>query len=507
MNPRDARVLRLGADECVDVVSSRGRVSGIELRLTETIAPGQVFVPFHYAESNANQLTQAAFDPISREPNYKQTACARRAKRRGCWRCLMKKLVVVGNGMAGMGCLEQILKYQPDFDVTVFGDETHVNYNRVLLSSVLAGEKLDDDIVLNPLEWYLKHGIDLHVGVRIVDVDPAEKVVTGDDGSKTPYEVLLLATGSSAWFPPLDGLDKDGVFAFRTLDDTRELIRRSRQGVKAVVIGGGLLGLEAARGLQVQGCDVTVVHIAPTLMERQLDATGGSYLRDKVHALGVRTLLERQTKAILGNGKVTGVSFADGSEVEADLVVVAAGIKPTSSWAGAPASPSTAALSSTTTWRRPTRTSSPLASAWKHNGVLLRHHRAFARASQGAGGDHHRSQGTWLHRHAAGGEAEDRRRGRVFCRSVGRRGRPRAGAVRRRRTRRLQEGRRAQRQAGRVDSRWRYVRPAIATWTGCGRTPTSPSSAGSCCFPRRRRTRARRWPQWPTRPPSAAALA
>jgi nitrite reductase (NADH) large subunit len=238
------------------------------------------------------------------------------------------RLVVVGNGMAGMGCVEQILKYQPGFQITVFGDETHVNYNRVLLSSVLAGEKDADDIVLNPLTWYAQHGIDLHVGVRIVDVDATAKEAIGDDGSRTPYDLLLLATGSSAWFPPIDGIDKDGVFAFRTLDDTRELLRRSKAGVRAVVIGGGLLGLEAARGLQVQGCDVTVVHIAPTLMERQLDPTGGSYLLEKLNALGVQVMCGRQTAAILGETAVTGVRFADGTEVEADLVVVAAGIRP-----------------------------------------------------------------------------------------------------------------------------------------------------------------------------------
>src|SRR5215216_6379558 len=173
----------------------------------------------------------------------------------------MKRLVVVGNGMAGMACVEQILKYAPQFAVTVFGDETHVNYNRVMLSSVLAGEKSADEIVINPLQWYQSNGIDLRVGVRIVDVDPDARTVTGNDGSVTPYDVLLLATGSSAWMPPIDGLQRDGVFVFRTLDDTRELMRRSGPGKKAVVIGGGLLGLEAARGLQVQGCDVSVVHL------------------------------------------------------------------------------------------------------------------------------------------------------------------------------------------------------------------------------------------------------
>jgi nitrite reductase (NADH) large subunit len=240
----------------------------------------------------------------------------------------MKKLVVVGNGMAGMACLEQILKYGPRFDVTVFGDETHLNYNRIMLSSVLAGERAADDIVLNSVEWYQRHDIDLHVGVRIVDVDPDARTVTGSDGSLTPYDVLLLATGSSAWMPRIDGLDKDGVFVFRTLDDTRALLERAGPGVKAVVIGGGLLGLEAARGLQVQGCDVTVVHLMPTLMERQLDPDGGYYLLGKMEELGINVLLGRTTTAVLGNGHVEGVALSDDTCLEADLVIVAAGIRP-----------------------------------------------------------------------------------------------------------------------------------------------------------------------------------
>ena len=240
----------------------------------------------------------------------------------------MKKLVVVGNGMAGMACLEQILGHGRQFDVTVFGEETHVNYNRVLLSSVLAGEKAADDIVINDLEWYRRHGITLRLGVRIVDVDANEKIVTGNDGSRTPYDTLLLATGSSPWLPPVAGVDKDGVFAFRTLDDTRALLNRASPTTRAVVIGGGLLGLEAARGLQVQGCRVTVVHLLDTLMERQLDTSGGAYLRSKIEALGVNVLLERSTRAVLGNGTVTGIEFNDGTTLDADLVVIAAGIRP-----------------------------------------------------------------------------------------------------------------------------------------------------------------------------------
>ena len=216
----------------------------------------------------------------------------------------------------------------PQFRITVFGDETHVNYNRVMLSSVLAGEKASDEIIINTEEWYRRNEIDLRVGVRIVDVDARARTVTGDDGSVTPYDTLLLATGSSAWMPPIEGLDKDGVFAFRTLDDTRELIRRSGPETEAVVIGGGLLGLEAARGLQVQGCKVTVVHLMATLMERQLDKDGGQHLVKTMEGSASACLLGRSTKAIRGKRRVERVEFADGEGVDANLVVVAAGIRP-----------------------------------------------------------------------------------------------------------------------------------------------------------------------------------
>ncbi|HEX7895530.1 MAG TPA: FAD-dependent oxidoreductase, partial [Terriglobales bacterium] len=240
----------------------------------------------------------------------------------------MQKLVVVGNGMAGVACVEQILRHAPKFQITIFGDETHVNYNRILLSSVLAGEKSADDIVLNGLDWYEKNGIELRLGVRIIDVDPVAKTITGDDGSVTSYDKLLLATGSMPLIPSIQDVMKDGVFVFRNLDDTRQLLERARPGLKAVVIGGGLLGLEAARGLQVQGCDVTVVHLMETLMERQLDPTGGSYLANKMNQMGITVLLGLSTTKVLGNGHVEGVEFKGGGSIAADLVVIAAGIRP-----------------------------------------------------------------------------------------------------------------------------------------------------------------------------------
>jgi nitrite reductase (NADH) large subunit len=240
----------------------------------------------------------------------------------------MEKLIVIGNGMAGIGCVEQILKHATRFDITIFGDETHANYNRILLSSVLAGEKSADEIILNDLEWYQKHGITLHLGVRITGIDPVLKTVTGDDGSVTSFDKLILATGSTPLIPPMEGIKRDGVFVFRTLQDTHALLQRARPGLKAAVIGGGLLGLEAARGLQVQGCDVTVIHLMETLMERQLDPTGGAFLKAQIEALGTKVLLGRSTSAILGNGRVEGLAFKDNSTLDAELVVIAAGIRP-----------------------------------------------------------------------------------------------------------------------------------------------------------------------------------
>lgn len=240
----------------------------------------------------------------------------------------MRKLVVIGNGMAGVGCVEQILKHRHDFEITIFGDETHVNYNRILLSSVLAGEKSLDDIVLNDIDWYRKNEIQARLGRRIVDIDIEGHHVIDSDGISTPFDKLILATGSSAFIPPIPGIDKKNVHVFRTFDDTRALLEKSRPGCRAVVIGGGLLGLEAARGLQVQGCEVTIVHLAPTLMERQLDPSGGAYLAKKIENLGVRLMLGKQTQMLLGNGRVEGLKLACGDEVEADLVVIAAGIRP-----------------------------------------------------------------------------------------------------------------------------------------------------------------------------------
>jgi nitrite reductase (NADH) large subunit len=241
---------------------------------------------------------------------------------------MKQQLVVVGNGMAGVSCVEQILKQNRNLEITIFGDETHVNYNRILLSLVLAGEKSADEIVLNDIDWYQSNQIRARLGVRITGIDRTRRIVLDEDGGITEYDKLILATGSSAFIPPIPGVDKTNVHVFRTLDDTRALLAKARPGLKTAVIGGGLLGLEAARGLQVRGCEVTVVHLMDTLMERQLDSTGGEYLKRKIESLGIRVMLPKQTAALFGNGRVDGLRFASGEELEADLVVIAAGIRP-----------------------------------------------------------------------------------------------------------------------------------------------------------------------------------
>ncbi len=230
--------------------------------------------------------------------------------------------------MSGVGCLEQILKHRHDFEIAIFGDETHVNYNRILLSNVLAGERSADEIVLNDLDWYRAHRIRAHFGARVTGIDRAGHRIVDQHGAAAQYDKLILATGSSPFIPRIPGVDKKNVHVFRTLDDARALLELAQPGLKAAVIGGGLLGLEAARGLQLRGCEVTVVHLMDTLMERQLDAAGGVYLRRKIEALGIRVLLSAQTQALTGNGRVEGLRFASGQDLEAELVVIAAGIRP-----------------------------------------------------------------------------------------------------------------------------------------------------------------------------------
>lgn len=241
------------------------------------------------------------------------------------------KLVMVGNGMAGVRTIEELLKIAPDlYDITVFGAEPHPNYNRILLSPVLAGEQTVDEIILNPLSWYEDNGITLHLGKKVVKVDRVKRQVIAEDGTTAEYDRLLLATGSNPFMLPVPGKDLDGVIAYRDIADTNTMIEAAQKYQHAVVIGGGLLGLEAANGLMLRGMQVSVVHIMPWLMERQLDNTSGQLLQRSLEARGLKFLIGAQTQALVGDksGRVMAVQFKDGNEIPADLVVMAAGIRP-----------------------------------------------------------------------------------------------------------------------------------------------------------------------------------
>ncbi len=245
------------------------------------------------------------------------------------------KLVLVGNGMAGMRTLEELLKAAPDlYDITVFGDEPHPNYNRIMLSPVLAGEQTVEQIILNPREWYAENGITLHTGKRVTKIDRKQRFVEADDGeggkTRAEYDRLLLATGSKSFMLPVPGADLPGVIGFRDIADVDAMIAASGQFKHAVVIGGGLLGLEAANGLKLRGMDVSVVHIAPWLLERQMDEPAARLLQKNLEAKGLKFLLQKQTAELVRgeSGRLCAVKFKDGDSVAADLVVMAVGIRP-----------------------------------------------------------------------------------------------------------------------------------------------------------------------------------
>ncbi len=246
-----------------------------------------------------------------------------------------QRLVMVGNGMAGVRTLEELLKIAPDaYDITVFGAEPHPNYNRILLSPVLAGEQTLDEIILNDWSWYEDNGITLHAGCKVTAVDRVRRVVharnaNGDEVS-AGYDRLLLATGSNPFILPVPGKDLEGVLAYRDIADTQAMIEAAATRRHAVVIGGGLLGLEAANGLMKRGMSVSVVHVAPWLMERQLDDVAGGMLQRSLQERGLKFLIGAQTQELVGDadGRVRAVRFKDGTEVPAELVVMAVGIRP-----------------------------------------------------------------------------------------------------------------------------------------------------------------------------------
>ncbi len=251
---------------------------------------------------------------------------------------MKKRLVVVGNGMAGMRTVEELLELAPDlYDITVFGAEPHGNYNRIMLSPVLAGEQTLDEIMLNDEQWYADNDITLRKGEKIIGIDRKNKLVKTEDGEATPYDRLLLATGSEPIILPVPGHDLDGVVGFRGIQDVEVMLAAAQEHKNAIIIGGGLLGLEAAHGLMKQGMKVTVVHLMDRLMERQLDDVAAGMLRRSLEKAGMNFLLSAETEAILGENsetkRVTGVKLKDGTELPADIVVMAVGIRPRKSLA------------------------------------------------------------------------------------------------------------------------------------------------------------------------------
>ncbi|MBK9446553.1 MAG: NAD(P)/FAD-dependent oxidoreductase [Betaproteobacteria bacterium] len=241
------------------------------------------------------------------------------------------KLVMVGNGMAGVRTLEELFKIAPDmYDVTVFGAEPHPNYNRILLSPVLAGEMKVQDIILNDHDWYRDNKVNLHLGKKVVKIDRVKRQVISEDGSVESYDRLLMATGSTPFMLPIPGNNLEGVIGYRDIADTDAMIDAAKHYQHAVVIGGGLLGLEAANGLKLRGMDVTVVHLGPWLLERQLDEVAGKMLQKSLEDRGLKFLLEKHTEMLIAgeSGRVAAIRFKDGMQIPAELVVMAAGIRP-----------------------------------------------------------------------------------------------------------------------------------------------------------------------------------
>ncbi|WP_119677699.1 nitrite reductase large subunit NirB [Indioceanicola profundi] len=248
-----------------------------------------------------------------------------------------ERLVVIGNGMAAGRVLEELFERAPGkYDVTIFGAEPRVNYNRIMLSPVLSGEKQYQDILIHDEDWYRQNGVTLLAGRKVTAIDRAAKTVTAADGTQMHYDKLLLATGSDPFIIPVPGRDLPGVLTYRDLDDVEAMLAvAGTPGRRAVVIGGGLLGLEAAAGLKAQGMEVTVLHLMPTLMERQLDQAAGHLLEQAIKARGIDVITRANTHAITGTAKVEGVRLDDGREIPADIVVMAVGIRPSTGLAKA----------------------------------------------------------------------------------------------------------------------------------------------------------------------------
>jgi assimilatory nitrate reductase catalytic subunit len=370
LHPDLAARLGIVQDDVVELSTRRGRAT-FTATVTDTIRPDVVFAPFHWGgRSSANALTDPALDPISRMPAFKTCAVAvtrvgaaeagdptaspsavplvadvppetvlggpRRALPREPRTGSRSRLVVVGNGMAGARFVEEVLRRGGGdrFAVTVIGEEPHGNYNRILLPPLLAGEKRESDLLLNDHDWYADRGVRLRAGTTVTGLDRAARQITCSDGTVEPYDHLVLATGSRSFLPPLTGLQSapgqllPGAHLFRTVDDVRAILGEARVHRRAVVLGGGLLGLEAARALVEHGLRVDVVHAGPHLMETQLDRDAGELLQRGVEGLGIGVHVGAMATEAIAGERFQGLRLDDGRRVDGDLLVVAAGVRP-----------------------------------------------------------------------------------------------------------------------------------------------------------------------------------
>ncbi len=342
LHPDDAARAGVTDGDRVRVRSRRGSAT-LRARVGDVVPEGVAFAPFHWGALHlepgagaVNAVTSPACDPVSKQPELK--ACAVRVEPVGARPSATspdavrdrerRRVVIVGAGMAGMAALEAALSHGSDAQFTLVGREAELPYNRVGLSQLLAGGRSEQSVLLRPERWFADRGIDVRsqAGARSIALSDGE--VELDDGERVPYDDLVIATGSTAWMPPIAGLGLRGVFPFRSLADTRRILAAAAAARTAVVIGGGLLGLEAARALRERGLRVTVVHLADRLMELQLDGHGARLLRRSIAELGVEVRLSARTERVAGTGCVEAVELVGGDRIAADMVVVATGVRP-----------------------------------------------------------------------------------------------------------------------------------------------------------------------------------
>ncbi|EKF60736.1 nitrite reductase large subunit [Agrobacterium albertimagni AOL15] len=244
---------------------------------------------------------------------------------------MAEKLVIIGNGMAPGRMLEELFERAPGlYDVTIFNAEPRVNYDRIMLSPVLSGEKAYEDIVIHDDAWYAAHGVTLHKGAKVTEIDRQAKTVTSANGITVSYDKLVIATGSLPFIIPVPGHQLPGVLAYRDLDDVEKMLEIAKGKGRAIVIGAGLLGLEAAYGMKRQGMEVTVIHLMPTIMERQLDPAAAYLLEKALAERGIEIITKANTKQILGSNRVEGIELEDGRVISGDMVIMAVGIRPAS---------------------------------------------------------------------------------------------------------------------------------------------------------------------------------